>query len=402
MSRYTRFAPTSGPWFWLGALLAAWLIGCGGGGGDQSAGVGVGGTGGSGGTGPITGLGSIIVNDVRFDDSVGAKDEDNASASTALGMQVEVVGGPTRTDGDGFTAATASSVRVIRGIQGPVQGNVQTSDNVAGTVVVLGQTVETDASTLYQDLPFGLASLSNGTVVTVYGFYDSARARFLATRVEAVSGLSAYVVRAKVTAVPSALGGNTFTLGSLVVDASTLSTLPVVGDVVRVKLATRADGQGRWLASSQTVVASPGWANGTALKVEGLVSDYGGLSSFKVNGQAVNATGQVSFNNGSSSGVADGSRVEVEGVVSAGTLVASKLSFKSSGGSTKLIGPISGTNITTNHSFTLKGLTVNYNPTTTRFDDGSEANLIPQRQVEAEGTLSADGTVLTATRIRLR
>jgi len=269
-------------------------------------------------------------------------------------------------------------------------------------VVVLGQTVETDASTLYQDLPFGLASLSNGTVVTVYGFYDSARARFLATRVEAVSGLSAYVVRAKVTAVPSALGGNTFTLGSLVVDASTLSTLPVVGDVVRVKLATRADGQGRWLASSQTVVASPGWANGTALKVEGLVSDYGGLSSFKVNGQAVNATGQVSFNNGSSSGVADGSRVEVEGVVSAGTLVASKLSFKSSGGSTKLIGPISGTNITTNHSFTLKGLTVNYNPTTTRFDDGSEANLIPQRQVEAEGTLSADGTVLTATRIRLR
>ncbi len=413
MSRHPRFHhPSHDPlrpllrtWLGLCALLVACLIGCGGGGG-QTAGVGVGGTGGSGGTGPITGLGSIIVNDVRFDDSVGARDEDNTAVSTALGMQVEVVGGPTRIDSLGFTAATASSVRVIRAVQGPVQGSVTTTDNISGTVVVLGQTVLTDGATLYQGLPQGLLSLVDGTLVTVYAFYDAHLQRFLATRIEASPGLSAYVVRAQVASVNSSQGN--FNVGSLVIDGSSLASLPSVGQLVRVRLGTTADGQGRWPALSSPVVAQQSWADGTALKVEGLVSDFVSLNNFKVNGQVVNASGQVTFNNGTSGGVANGSQVEVEGVVSGGTLVASKLSFKTSGGSSaaqaKLIGSISAVD-TGNDRFTLKGLTVTYDPTPgtgTRFDDGVEADLINDRQVEAEGTLSTDGSTLTATRIRLR
>ncbi len=409
MSRRPALPPLLRTWIWLCALLAASLIGCGGGGGGQTAGVGVGGTGGSGGTGPITGLGSIIVNDVRFDDSsVIAQDEDNSTASTALGVQVEVVGGPTHIDSLGFTAATATTVRVIRAVQGPVQGSVQTTDNVSGTVVVLGQTVLTDGATLYQGLPQGLLSLVDGTLVTVYAFYDAHLQRFLATRIEASSALSAYVVRAQVASVDSAQGS--FIVGSLVIDGSSLASLPSVGQLVRVRLGTAANGQGRWPALSSPSAAPQSWADGTALKVEGLVSDFGSLSNFKVNGQAVNASGQVTVNgnNGNIGGVINGSQVEVEGVVSGGVLVASKLSFKTSGGSSgaqaKLIGPISGAD-TGNDRFTLKGLTVTYDPTPstgTRFDDGVEADLVNGRQVEAEGTLSTDGSTLTATRIRLR
>ncbi len=403
MSRITPLSPLSRAWFWLCALFAAWLIGCGGG-GDQTAGVGVGGTGGSGGTGPITGLGSIFVNDVRFDDSVGAKDEDGHAVTSALGMIVDVSAGPTRTDSQGYTAATASSVRVIKAIEGPVQG---LADTAAGTVMVLGQTVIVDGATLYQGLPLGLASLSDGTLVTVYGLYDAHLQRYLATRIEAASGLDDHVVRGRVTDVPNSNGHPRFEMAGLVVDGRNLQAQPVVGQMIRVKLDKDSgpDADGRWTARTFDAVTPTARTDGTTLKVEGLVSDFVSLINFKVDGQPVNAATY----DGSGGALTNGSRVEAEGSVSAGVLVASKLSIKSGGGSTaakaKLIGAISGVNTDANQ-FHLKGLLVSYDPTPgtgTRFDDGAqESVLIDGRLVEAEGTLSIDGTVLTATRIRLR
>ncbi len=405
MSRNTPLSPLSSAWFWLCALFAAWLIGCGGG-GDQTAGVGVGGTGGSGGTGPITGLGSIFVNEVRFDDSVGAQDEDGHAVTSALGMVVDVSAGPTRTDSQGYTAATATSVRVIKAIQGPVQGAVTSSDNVSGTVMVLGQTVIVDGTTLYQGLPSGLASLSDGTLVTVYGLYDAYRQRYLATRIEVASGLDDHVVRGRVTDVHNSNGHPRFEMAGLVVDGRNLPAQPAVGQMIRVKLDKDLgpDTDGRWTARTFDAVTPAVRTDGTTLKVEGLVSDFISLSNFKVDGQPVNAATY----DGSGGALTNGSRVEAEGSVSDGTLVASKLSIKSSGGSTgakaKLIGAITGVDTGLNQ-FHLKGLLVSYDPPpgTTRFDDGAQENDLSEgRLVEAEGTLSMDGTELTATRIRLR
>lgn len=404
MSRLTRFLPLPKAGWWLVVLLAAWLIGCGGGDGP-TAGVGVGGTGGSGGTGPITGLGSIFVNDVRFDDSgVSALDEDGHTLSPALGMLVDVSAGPTRVDAQGFTAATASSVRVIQAIQGPVQGTVTTADNVTGTVAVLGQTVQIDGATLYKDLPQGLLSLTGGTTVTVFGLYDTSQQQFLATRIEAAPGLSAYMVRARVGAVANSGGHPRFNVDQLIIDGRNLASQPSVGQLIRVKLSTTANGDGSWMAQSVVAVTQTARADGTALKIEGVVSDFVSLGNFKVDGQQVSALAY----DGSGGSVANGSRVEVEGSVSDGTLVASKLSFKTSGGASgakaKLIGAISAVNTGTQR-FTLKGLLVLYDPTPvtgTRFDDGVASDLTDGRYVEAEGTLSPDGSVLTATRIRLR
>jgi hypothetical protein len=401
MSRNTHLSPLSSAWFWLCTLFAAWLIGCGGG-GDQTAGVGVGGTGGSGGTGPITGLGSIFVNDVRFDDSVGALDEDGRGITSALGMVVDVSAGPTRTDSQGYTAATATSVRVIKSIEGPVQG---VPDTASGTVVVLGQTVIVDGATLYQGLPSGLASLNDGMLVTVYGLYDASRQRYQATRIEATSELDDYVVRGRLAPASNSGGHPRFAMGNLEIDTQGYSPQPVAGQLIRMKLLKQADPDGRWTLHSFEVVTPTARADGTLLKIEGLVSDFISLGNFKVDGQSVNASTYDDRGNP----LANGSRVAAEGSVSDGILVANKLNVKSGGGTTgakaKLIGAISGVNTGLNQ-FHLKGLLVNYDPPPgagTQFDDGAqEGDLSEGRQVEAEGTLSLDGTVLTATRIRLR
>ena len=77
----------------LGAAAA--LAGCGGG-GDDTAGVGLGGTGAFS-VGPITGIGSIIVNGIRYDDSSASIDNDDSPfrrEDFRLGMVVAVQGSP--------------------------------------------------------------------------------------------------------------------------------------------------------------------------------------------------------------------------------------------------------------------------------------------------------------------
>jgi hypothetical protein len=156
-------------------------------------------------------------------------------------------------------------------------------------------------------------------------------------------------------------------------------------------------------------------SEGQSVKIEGLVSQFGSLSNFKVDGTAVNASGSVTFNNGSSADVSDGRRVEAEGTVQGGVLVASKVTIKDITGAdvkAKLIGPLTALDRTAN-TFSLKGLTVTYvepynqsNNTGTRIDAtsglGTDADLADNMNVEAEGTLSTDGTRLNATRIKVR
>jgi hypothetical protein len=412
--RHTHKAPSWLPAWLLSALVAACLVlGCGGGGGGGdtvSAGVGVGGTGGS---GRVSGLGSIIVNDVRFDDSPATKTDDGGLSFTqaiALGMVVDVSAGPTSTNANGDTVATARSVKVISAIKGPVQAH----SSGAGTLTVLGQSVVTDAATVFSGLPSGLASLSdNVSQVEVYAFYDATLKRYLATRIELLSTTpSAYKVRGEVASLNTI--ARTFSLGNMPVSYSGLSVTGLSdGQIVRVTLATTPNGATYTAQSVDGTTRS--LSEGQSVKIEGLVSQFGSLSNFKVDGTAVNASGSVTFNNGSSADVSDGRRVEAEGTVQGGVLVASKVTIKDITGAdvkAKLIGPLTALDRTAN-TFSLKGLTVTYvepynqsNNTGTRIDAtsglGTDADLADNMNVEAEGTLSTDGTRLNATRIKVR
>jgi len=97
------------------ALLITHLAGCGG--GVDSGGTGIIAS------GPISGLGSIFVNDVRFDDdSAEIRDEQGALLTKdqlKLGMTVIVEGGTLDTSGTQATS-TALAIRVVSDLVGPV------------------------------------------------------------------------------------------------------------------------------------------------------------------------------------------------------------------------------------------------------------------------------------------
>lgn len=107
------------------------------------------------------------------------------AADVAAGRRVEVTGGFAETG-----AIQAEVVRFDIGSDLRVAATVDAVDVAAGTLVVLGVTVETDARTLYEDdsdselRPFGLDDLAPGDFVEVRGGAGSVTNRILAAYVE--------------------------------------------------------------------------------------------------------------------------------------------------------------------------------------------------------------------------
>lgn len=402
----TAFLP--GAWrAFAGVLLAAALaIGCGGGGGGVSAGVDTGGTGGgtvSFSAGRIAGFGSIIVNGVRFDDSTARIVDDDGAARARgdlkLGMQTWVQAGALTLDAaTGAAAGTATTIEFGSQVKGPVQA----VDVPGAALTVLGQRVRVDAATVFDGLPAGLGSVQVGGLVEVYAFYDATTASYAATRIEAKAGLADYKVVGAVAALNTS--ARTFAIGGATIGYAGVSggALPALanGLVVRARLQTVRQGT-TWLATS-LAAAAPTVADGAAAEVEGYVTDFASVASFKVGGVAVDASGAgVVFKSGSAAQLANGVRVEVEGVTRAGVLAAGRVDVKSSGGGDQefqLYGAIESVNAAA-QSFVLRGVPVTWSGAT-RFDDGSAANLAVGAAVEVRGTLASNGSQVAATRIK--
>ena len=196
--------PDSPTRHWRTALASALLAGvtlisaCGGG-GDVVGGVGTGGTGAFS-SGAIRGIGSIVVNGVRYDDSAATITDDNGNSSNSsslkLGVVVEVQGDDIVTPATGLPTSNARSVVFRSEIKGPVTA----VNAAAGTLTVLGQSVVVSAATVFDlNLPNGLGSVSVGGLVEVYGFVD-ANGVYQATRIEAEDSTSVYKIRGKLSA----------------------------------------------------------------------------------------------------------------------------------------------------------------------------------------------------------
>jgi hypothetical protein len=164
--------------------------------------------------GPISGLGSVIVNGVRYDDSAATVlDDEDASRSREvlkLGMMVEIDASQMN-----HAAALGKALRIRFGSE--IVGPVDSVDAAAGTLVVLGQTVEIKPVTVFDDnLSGGLAALTAGTVLEVHGLFDAATGRYVATRLEAKPGATFYKLRGMIANLDTA--AQTFTLGGEVIN----------------------------------------------------------------------------------------------------------------------------------------------------------------------------------------
>ncbi|MCE2660871.1 MAG: DUF5666 domain-containing protein [Rubrivivax sp.] len=383
---------------WLAALASVSLLpGCGGG-------VGSGGTGtGSIASGPITGLGSIFVNGVRFDDSAATvrDDDDNprSSSELKLGMQVEVQADAIVGSGDS-RSAKASAIRVGSEMIGPVAS----LNSSAASLTVLGQTVYTSGETVFDAaLPNGLASVSLGQVLEVHAKFDAAVNGYRATRIEPRAGASAWALRGVVATLDTTarvlrVGTASFTYGSATGTPADLAA----GSVVRMLLRTGTDALGRYTVSSfGTAQRTP--PDLPQAEFKGFVTRFTSAASFAVNNVAVDASA-ASFPDGTA-GLRLGARVEVEGRIQAGTLVASSVSIENDEvvdrREFEFRGNISAVD-TVGRTITVRGETISLARADLRIDNGTLADLVVGRAVEVRAQLTPQRTRLEAVRVVLR
>lgn len=383
----------------LALLGAAGLSACGGGGSDGVASVGGGGTG-SFAVGPITGLGSIIVNGVRYDDSSASISNDDSSfrrEDLRLGMVVAVQGSPAV---NGQSTAT----RIVLGgeLVGPI------ASKGASSLVVLGQTANISANTVFASSG-GLAALNTGDVVEVHGIADPATNSINATYVERKTAASEYRVQGRVTVHDAT--AKTFSIGSLQLsyastDPDKVRITPAVGSLVRVRLGTTAVGG----AYPVTRIRKPEDSfSGFSGEVEfkGTITAFTSPTRFSVNDLPVDAS-SATFPKGTG-GIVAGAFVEIKGSLANGVVVATRVQTDDDGApgtvgtEFELHGVISAaTTSGSGGSFTLTSsggvaVTVDWS-SGIEFRKGTAANLVNGRHVEVKGTLGA-GSAVTATRI---
>jgi len=183
LRRHTGFFPLAATT--AAALIALTLAACGGG-GDSGGTGGTASSGASSYSGTVSGLGSIVVNGVRFSTS-GADTADGDDPSKAfakpfgLGTTVTVTGSVDDAAGTG----TATSITV----HGGARGLVSAIDTVNKTFKVAGQVIQVSSTTVFDGTSSGfgfdfIANASTAVYVEAFGVLDAATGTLQATRVE--------------------------------------------------------------------------------------------------------------------------------------------------------------------------------------------------------------------------
>jgi hypothetical protein len=300
-------------------LATAMLAACGGGG--QLASGGIVGTGITiGAVGKISSIGSVTVNGVRFTTEKASVSIDGLPATeTALKVgMVVAVQGVVLPDG----TASASTVDARTEVKGIVTG----VDGAARAFIVLGQRIRSDGLTVFEGGNFD--TLLN-QYVEVSGF-RGAPGDLLATRVE-ISATIAPGAPLEVTGTVAAFdpAAKTFAIGGQAVDLSQIGAafLPqgLANGVLATVRGTTVSGSGRLVASDIRLVSTavPG-AENSKVEIEGIVTDFAGAASFRVNGQLVDGR-SAAVTGGTAAMLGNGAKVEVEGQIMQGVVVASKI-----------------------------------------------------------------------------
>jgi len=372
-----------------GTLGSSLLTACGGGGDDASA------TGAqSYTTGPISGLGSIIVGGVRFEDN-GARVEDDDGGSFArsalkLGMMVEVLS--SRID-DSAGRGVAALIRFGSEIKGPVAS----VDATAQTFRMLDQTVVVRPETVFDaTLPGGFAAIAVGQILEVHALLDSATGQYIATRIELEDSTSNYRLRGLLSQLDTT--ARTFHIGDAVINYAGVPAgdLPSLTDGMRVRVrlqTTQVNGQ--WIATTvRTGVRRVDDLPDARLR--GYVTAFTSATQFEVNGIPVDASGARM--DPPSATVALGTLVDVRGSASSGTIVATRVKvidrLSDEWRRVELHGAVSELD-TTAQTFLLRDVRVNYS-NVVEWRDGVRADLANGRSVEVKGLWSDDRSVLMA------
>lgn len=375
--------------------------------------------------GSISGLGSIIVNGVRFEttDAVVYDSDDFSihydnntstfSSPLALGMTVALFGDVD----DAQSLGRATRIRVVGG----VRGTMSAVDTTALTLTLPAQIIKLSAATTYGGTSDGtsagsaitnltqLAALNNNPLLTIYGL-PQADGSFLATRV-IVTNASTHAMDVAVRGTITAISGSNYTVKTDANNSITVSchsctiqptgNTPVVGDAVRA-LATDIS---HW--SSPTLTAT----RLQLVNASYLTSFQGSPSSVtyaKIKGVAVldGSRWLVGGVEVSGATLAAGTLYEIKGTWSGSVLAATRVevegqrSFTDNAGSSRtysseLYGAVSNLS---GSNFTVQG--INVNASSAYFPYGSVASLSNGAFVEVKGSYA--NSALNASKVEIK
>jgi cytoskeletal protein CcmA (bactofilin family) len=368
----------------LALLGTALLPACGG--GTDVAGISSGGTG-SFTSGTITGLGSVIVNGIRYeyDDTVSVTIDGAPSNAAALqlGMVVRIQGSAITAPATAGALATATATSIAYGSEW--KGRAANVDLGKGIFTLLGQTVRVPGTTVFAQGKFD-GSL-NGQYVEVYGYVNANDGSLQASRIEVESGAPD---RYRLSGVISGWTETTFLLGTALINHASADKPANLqnGQLVRVKLRTTQQG-GAWVA---TEVQLDNYSNeledDDEAEIEGAITSFSSSAAFSVNGIAVDAS-RIRPPTGLGLGV----RVEVKGAISSGVVIATEIDIKTDedieAQEYEFHGTISGL---TANTFVVRGYTLRYNGST-RFEP-SGTTLTDGLLVEVKAQLQSNGELL--------
>ena len=380
------------------SLIVFVLSACsgGGGGGEDDLGTSVSSSSTVSSSGTITGFGSVFVNGVRFDTSNATimRNEQQVNESQLdLGMLVTVNGS---SDDN-----VATSVNFEEDVKGPVDVN----DN-SGTFSVMGQTVISDAQTIF--INGGLATLTPGTIAEVSGFRD-ANDDIVATFVEnrgAAINVNEYEVIGRVRNLN--VGAMTFNIDDLLVDysAANLNDLsggaPTSGQLVEVEDANKAYVTNSLILSATKVEPQApfggGAVPGARVEIENIVTQVLSPVSFVLGGLTVVTNMSTQFLFGTPDQIAAGVRLEVEGTInSSGNLVATKVKFEDN--DARIIGTVFAKGANSLTMLDLNGVVVTVTNQTSLEDDTSNnpfsfADILVGNYLEIRGFIGSNAAFI--------
>ena len=309
-------------------LIGSLLVACGGGGGVGGTGGG-GGSDGGGGGGGVGGTGIVSMGTVKKTEPATITVNNTAYAITAKtkvtvdgqsapvtdlqpGMVVEV-------DAYKYTDTQITEAETIT-YKNSLTGPISSISSNCSSMVILGQTIETDTHTL-PTLVNGLCDYSIGQIVEVSGYVsdtvlNAIRATFI--RLKAASqqvNLSGVISSVEVAQKTFVIGALTIEYANAVFEPS--NAVPQTGSFARVDgIATGLD----TVAATKIEIKPQGLAGtaGKEVEVTGFVSDLSG-TTFTVNGQAINAS-RAKISPATAS-LANGVKVEVDGKFDAQSVI---------------------------------------------------------------------------------
>jgi hypothetical protein len=378
----------------VGAVgLVGLLGGCGGGGGSSSPATGST-SGSAASSGTVTGFGSVFVNGKRFDTSGSSFTVDGQSGSQGdlkLGMTVTVTGS---FNGDQRSASTVQQKDAVEGL-------VQSIAADRLSLVVMGQTVLVDSTTLIDDsngLNGNIGNLAAGDFVEVNGHIRPdgvIQATFIEKKLVGVTP----EVRGVVSLHDAT--AKTFKIGNLTVDYSTslIDDMPTPsgsnwnGLFVEIK-GTNFNSVTTTLVATKVERENQGFGNNMdEFEVEGFVTQVVGVGDFFIGTTHVQTTPSTEFRGGTIDEIVVGAKLSAEGRLADGILTAKHVKFHAA---VKLEGNIATINGNTFTIDGLPGITVTVNSQT---EGGS--NLSGGNHVRVRGRLGSSNSVI-ATRVEQR